>query len=287
MYPYAGILLFFLSFILISISFFKKLPAPSYIYSALALGVVYLQSNESRNQFLRSIFFRKKFLMVRLIENILCALPFSIFLVVRAEWIMALVLLFSSLLLSRYNKSGFTLTFYIPSPFSKRPYEFTTGFRSMYWLLAIIYCIAGISVYYHNLNLGFVTLLSLYFLCMSFYAHLDPIFYVWIHAKSPENFLKEKIKTAIFYSLFLSLPVFLLLILFNPGQFYQALIVLGVGSGYIMLSVLAVYVNFPARMTISHYFIFYFGILFPPALLFAIPFFYIQATQRLKAYLPC
>jgi hypothetical protein len=285
--PHAGIAVFFISFILISISLFKKIQAAPYIYSFLSLGIVFSLSNESRNQFLRSIFFKRKFQSVRMIENFLCVLPFSIFLLTKREFVLAMTLLMAAFLLSLYNRIGFRKKNSIPSPFSKKPFEFTTGFRSLYWMLAIIYGVCGLSVYYHNPNLGIVSLLSVFFLCMSFYSHLDPVFYVWIHAKSPQNFLKEKIRTAVYYSIYLAGPVFFILIFFNPRQFYLVLITAVVGWGYITLSVLSVYVNYPVRMRVSHYFFLYAGIFFPPALLFVIPVFYVQATQKLKEYLPC
>jgi hypothetical protein len=285
--PYAGIAIFILSFILISISFFKKFQAAAFIYGGLALGTVFLMSNKSRNEYLRSIFFHKKFVVLRIIENILCALPFSVFLVIKKEFMVASLLLISSILLSFYGGGGFRLNFSVPSPFSKRPYEFTTGFRSMYWLLALIYSVSGLSVYYHNPNLGILSFLSVFFLCMSFYSHLDPIFYVWIHAKSPENFLKGKIKTALRYSLYLTLPVLFLLIVSRPRTIYWLLITLAVGLCYVTLSVLSVYVNFPVKMRVSHFVLLYIGIFFPPALIGVLPYFYIQATQRLKEYLPC
>jgi hypothetical protein len=197
------------------------------------------------------------------------------------------LLLLSAALLSFYRRAGPPLNFIVPSPFSKRPYEFTTGFRSQYWMLILIYIVAGISVYHHNLNLGLFSLLSVFFLCMSFYSHLDPVFYVWIHAQSARQFLKEKIKTAFLYSLFLGLPVFLVLMLANPSQIILVSAIFLLCFCYVLLNVLSVYVQFPGRMTISQYFLLYGGVFFPPVLLFVLPYFYLEAVRRLKDYLLC
>src|SRR5450755_1272744 len=78
--PYAGIGLFLLSFILISISLFNKLQEAAYLYSSLAIVLIYFLGSETRNQFLQSIFLKNKFLIVRLVENVICAIPFSTFL---------------------------------------------------------------------------------------------------------------------------------------------------------------------------------------------------------------
>jgi len=140
---------------------------------------------------------------------------------------------------------------------------------------------------YHNPNLGMVCLLGIFLLCSSFYSHLDPIFYVWIHAEPAGLFLRKKIKTALLYSSWLTLPVLMMLVFFYPAQAILMIISFMVGLLYISMAVLSVYTNFPARMTIIQKFQSYMGILYPPALLFVIPNFYFQAVRRLKEYFPC
>jgi hypothetical protein len=122
---------------------------------------------------------------------------------------------------------------------------------------------------------------------MTFYSHLDPIFYVWIHAQSAKIFLRRKITTAIFYSLFLSLPIAFLLIVFYPGNIVLILLVLFIGLAYLILSVVYVYVCFPVKTTRSQNLQYVAGIFIPPLLLLIIPNFYFQAVRRLKDYLQC
>ena len=189
-------------------------------------------------------------------------------------------------MLSLFNKAGLK-GFQIPSPFSQKPYEFTIGFRRNYLFILAIYCLAFISIYYHNFYLAILSLLSIFCLCMTFYSEQDPIYYVWIHAQSSKVFLKNKIKTALLYSFSLSLFVLLPLICFYSFRIVILLLTMIIGLLYVALRILAVYVNFPVKKTISQNCQFYFGILIPPLLLFVIPNMYYQAIRRLKECLKC
>ena len=219
-------------------------------------------------------------------ENLLCAVPFSTFLVFKNHYLIGLLTFFMSGILSLLNNVS-RIRYQIPSPFSKHPYEFTVGFRRFYLIILAIYVLTFISIYYHNLNLGLFSLLILFLLCLTFYSHLDPIFYVWIHAQAPKIFLMNKIKTALFYSFCLSLIIILPRIYFYINDIQIIFVTFGIGIFYIVAGVLSVYVNYPKRMTLSQQLQLGFGIIFPPILLLVIPNFYLQATNRLKVYLKC
>jgi hypothetical protein len=175
----------------------------------------------------------------------------------------------------------------MPSPFSKYPYEFTVGFRRMYLVIIALYCICIIALVTHNFNLGLVILAAIFLVCFTFYSELDPIFYVWIHAQSAKSFLREKIKVAVYYSLWLGLPVAFSLIYFYPNNTPIIILILIIGILDVVLSVIAAYTNFPAKATALHYIQMIFAVLFPPLLLLVIPNLYFQATDRLKEYLRC
>ena len=162
------------------------------------------------------------------------------------------------------------ISFQVPSPFSRQPYEFTVGFRRSYLFIMGIYLLTFISIHYNNLNLGLFSLLLIYLLCITFYSHLDPIFYVWIYAQSPKIFLVKKMKTALFYSSCLSLIIVLPLIYFYKNELPIIFITFVVGILYIIAGVLSVYVHYPKRMTLAHQMQLYFGILIPPVLLLII-----------------
>ncbi len=284
--PYAGIFFYFLLFIVFSELIFKKISLAPYIYPFISLIFTYTLGEESRNGFLKMIFPKNGYLRIRLYENLLCAIPFSIFLVFKNQYLLSILTLVLSSILSLLN-TGIRVKFQVPSPFSKHPYEFTVGFRRFYLFILGIYLLTFIAIYYNNLNLGLFSLLLIYLLCMVFYSHLDPVFYVWIHARSPKIFLINKIKTALLYGFCLSLIIVIPLIFFYKNEIQIIIITSVIGIFYIISGVLAVYVNYPKQMTVSQQLQLSFGILIPPLLLLVIPNFYSQAINRLKPYLKC
>lgn len=284
--PLLGMGIFLFSFIGISELIFTKINYSWQLYLLIALLIISTFGEEIRNQFLKSVFPPIKFFKIRLIENLLAAVPFSIFLVLKNYYFISVLNIVLSCILSLHNKVGLT-RFQIPSPFSKNPYEFTVGFRRTYLVILAIYTMTFISIYIHNFNLGLLSLLSIFLLCSTFYSELDPIYYVWIHSQCSEVFLRNKIKTALLYSLCLSLVILLPLIIFNFFRIGIVLLTGLIGLLYVVLGILAAYVNFPMRKTSSQNVQFYFGIFIPPLLLFIIPNMYYQANRRLKDYLKC
>ncbi len=284
--PHVGLFFYLLLFIVFSELIFKKVSLAPYIYPFISLIFIYTLGEESRNEFLGEIFPKNKYIRIRLYENLICAIPFSIFLVFKHQYLVGILTLVLNGILSLVN-IGIRLRFQIPSPFSKHPYEFTVGFRHFYLFIIGIYILTFISIYYNNLNLGLFGLVLIYLLCLIFYSHLDPIFYVWIHSQSPKIFLMNKIKIALLYSFCLSLLIVASLIFFYRNEFKIIIITLTVGIFYIIAGVLGVYVNYPKRMTLSQQLQLCFGVFIPPILILIIPNFYSQATNRLKPYLKC
>ena len=279
-----GIVFLLSSFIFLSDLVFKKLGDGSQLYAFIALLVISTLGEKFRNLFLRSIFPQVIFLKIRLLENLLAAFPFLIFLVIEKYYFTAFVTLSLSSILSLYNK--FRLRgFQIPSPFSKNPYEFTVGFRTTYLLIIFVYSIAFISIYCQYFYLGLLSLLSIFFLCLTFYSESDPIYYVWVHSQTSKVFLQNKLKVALLYSFSLSLIILLPLCLFYYLKIGIVILVLITGLLYVVHGILAVFVNFPMKKTLSQNVQFYIGILIPPLLFFIIPNMYYQAIHRLKEYL--
>jgi hypothetical protein len=247
--------------------------------------IVGLQLGEvGRNEFLKNIYTTVNYLKLRVLENLALAFPFVILLIYKGFYACALVTICFSLLVSLYNKVGRSV-FVIPSPFFKRPFEFTIGFRKYYWLLIIIYTVILIALSVGNFNLAIFAYLSILLVCMSFYSGAEPLFYVWIHAQNAKVFLGNKIKTATLYSLYISLPVGILLISFFP---LKALIILSVtlcGILYVLFGVIAKYTNYPNQTNLLQILTMAIGLVFPPFLLLLIPYFYKKSTKKLNPYL--
>jgi hypothetical protein len=282
--PFLGLTIGTGIFIWMSIIVFKKVNYPQYFYSFLSLVVITTLSNKSRNDFLKIIFFRKKYFIIRIFENLIYSTPFLFFLVYRGEYLVALITIVMNSLLSLFTFSGKS-ALVIPTPFSKRPYEFPIGFRRTYLLLIILIIISFISIFEHNFNLGMVCLFGMFLVCVTYYSEQEPVFYVWIFAQSTQVFLREKIKTALYFSFLLSLFIAIPLICFNTPYTYQVALVLAIGLLDMVLIVVGIYSNYPARLNIIQNIQIITAIVFPPLLLFAIPNLYAQAIRRLNVFL--
>jgi hypothetical protein len=285
--PYTLLIVLSLAFIFISQVFLNKVQYAASLYLLPETAIILSLGGKTRNQFLSSIFLNKKYAILRILENLLAAFPFMIFLLLNNHFWLVIISIALSILLSFFNKIGIGYNFIIPSPFSKRPYEFTTGFRKTYLILFIIYCTNIYSIIINNLILGLSSLLAIFIICMTFYSHLDPVFYVWIHAQSAKTFLTKKIKTAVIYSLLLCLPPALFLIAIYPASIGLITTTLIVGLSYMVLTILYVYVNFPVKTTQSQNLQYMTGVLLPPLLILILPNFYFQSVRRLKEYLRC
>jgi len=282
--PYLGVILGVLVFVLLSSTLFNKIAYFEYVYVIIAVIAILQLGKTERNDFLKNIYTANNYLKLRLLENMAVALPFALFLLSKNFYACTLGVGFFSLLLPFYNNNGQS-NFIIPSPFSKRPFEFTIGFRKYYWLFIIIYAVTAISIAVGNFNLGIFAYLGILIVCMSFYSATEPVFYVWVHSQQSTVFLKNKIKTALLYSNFISLPIAGSLVCYFP---LKALIIVAVsacGALYIILGVVAKYTNYPNQISLLQVFMMSIGMVFPPILLVLIPHFFLKSAKKLNIYL--
>ena len=89
--PFLGISALLLSFIFISELILKKINYGPQLYLLSALIMASIFSEEIRNEFLKSIFPPAKFLKIRLLENLLLAIPFSFFLTLKNHYLIAIL----------------------------------------------------------------------------------------------------------------------------------------------------------------------------------------------------
>ncbi|MGZ3874541.1 MAG: hypothetical protein ACXVJD_16590 [Mucilaginibacter sp.] len=282
--PYLGITLCVALFIWLSNFLFNRVAYLQYVYAAVALLTVLQLGEAKRNEFLNSIYAKNRYRKLRLLENLVLGLPFICFLIARSFYNLAFVTAVCCLLCSIYNRVGRT-NFVIPSPFSKRPFEFTVGFRKYYLIVLVIYIVTVISLAVGNFNLGIFTYIGALLVCMSFYAETEPAFYVWIHAQRPPAFLKNKIRTAVRYSLYISLPIGALLVGFYPSKAFIIIAVGICGLLYVVLGVVGKYTNYPNQISLPQAFAMVIGVIFPPAMLLLVPHFYLKSVKKLNTCL--
>jgi hypothetical protein len=272
-------------FIWLSNAIFNTLSYASYLYIGIGLFVSTSLGRKKHTRFLQLCFPSHQFWKVRMLENVLFILPFGIFLCYKTAFLEAIIILVGAILLSFVNHLELR-SFVLQTPFGKRPFEFIIGFRNTFWVFPLLYGLTSIGIVVENFNLGIFSLLVIFGCCMSFYTTPEPIYYIWMHNKSPKEFLAEKLKTAMLYSSFLVLPVVIgLSFSFSLEKVQLTLIFFALGLGLLALTILGKYSNYPSKVPIFQMLAMLVCLIFPPLLIIVLPFFYKRAQNNLSKYL--
>jgi hypothetical protein len=282
--PVIGFVVGFLVFIGISIKLFEETQYAEYIYIALALSFVTKYNDSNRNDFIKICFSKTDYFKVRLIENLIIAIVFVLFLLFKEKHLSAVLLLIASSIFATIdlkNKSNFTL----PTPFYNHPFEFVVGFRTNFFIYFLAYFLTLMSISYNNFNLGIFSLILALLSCLIYYLNSEDAYYVWIFSLTPKEFIRYKLRNIIQYSTILCLPIIIILSLF----FYKQIdVILGfqcLGYLFIFTTMLAKYSVFPEKIDIRFGIVLGLTMWFPLLLLLIIPYLYIQSTNKLKEIL--
>ncbi|GJM31568.1 MAG: hypothetical protein DHS20C18_05690 [Saprospiraceae bacterium] len=283
-HPVVGYLLGLLCFVGLSVYLFYKTAFASYIYVFLAISLLVNPGKTKRNDFLKSCFSKLDYLKTRLLENLILVAPFVGFLLYRACFGEALVLLIGSGGMAFLNFSR-PFTQVLPTPFYKQPFEFTVGFRRTFLVIFFAYFLTYMAIAVNNFNLGIFAILLVLFTCLSYYFNPENRFFVWIFSLSPRNFLWQKIKVALLSATLLCLPIDLCLAVFFPEYIKIVIGVQILGYLYLLTIILGKYSAFPRALDLPQGILIAISVWLPPFLLGIIPFFYVQAIKRLKEIL--
>ena len=278
--PFISYPLFLTGFTALSIYLFKKTEFAGYIYILIALSFIIKLSETKRNDFFK-ICFAENYIRIRIIENIIVSLPFIFFLIYASTFALIIILILLSGLLALVNfEISYNLT--IPTPFYKKPFEFTVGFRNTFYLLFISYGLTFVAVSINNFNLGLFALLFMLLIILSYYTKPENEFFVWSYSLTAINFLKEKMKTAFVFSTFLALPIIISL----SVSFFNHIQILLLFTLFYYLSLFTViaakYSAYPQEMNLPRLILLISGFLFPPLFFIITPYFFIQSVNRLK-----
>ncbi len=271
-------------FILLSNFLFSKIELASYLYGVAALSLSSKLSEPKRNDFLKLIFSTKKYRELRIVENLVVILPFILFLIYKRVFIPTLALIIITIILTLINFNT-NLNFTLPTPFSKKPFEFLVGFRKTFYLFLIAYFLTFMALYVDNFNLAIFSLLLIGLICMSYYSKLENDYFIWSFNLSPKQFLLEKIKTCFIYFSLLSIPTLILLTIFFFKDLNILLGFLILCYVYLTTLIFAKYSVFPNEMSLPQGIILSICFIFPPVLIAVIPYFYSQSIKRLKTIL--
>lgn len=282
--PVFGYLLGIVAFVLLAEYVFHKTAFARHLVVLSCLGLQLRLSTKNRTDFLLSTFGDNKKTKIRVLENLIVCTPFVALLVYKNALLEGCILLVLSVILAAFShQTNFNVS--IPTPFSKKPFEFSTGFRKSFFIFPFIYTLTVIAINVDNLNLGIFSMLFVFLTSLSYYVKPEQDYFVWIHAESPGKFLRTKILIATKNAVLLASPVLISLLLFYPAEFELILLFLLIGSLFLWTIILAKYAAFPDEINLSQGIIMAFTLSFPPLILATIPFFYNKAINNLKLIL--
>ncbi|MDD3130892.1 MAG: hypothetical protein PHN94_03620 [Bacteroidales bacterium] len=281
MNPVIGIMLLIAAFVGLSVYLFSKTEFAAHILALLALILVSKLSERTRNDFLKLSFNNRAYRKLRLIENSSAALPFIAVLCARQSFAAAVILMFLALLMATVSfRSNFHLT--VPTPFYRKPFEFTVGFRKTWFLFLLAYFLTFMALSVSNFNLGILALLLIFLTILSFYSAPENEFYVWSFSDTPRGFLLRKVRTALWYATLSAAPIFVSLAVFFFNQIEMLLLFQSAGYIYLVAMVLGKYAAYPREMSLPQGIVLGISLMFPPILIVVIPMFYLQSVRRLS-----
>jgi len=193
-------------------------------------------------------------------------------------------LILASVLLASFSfKTNFNLT--IPTPFYKKPFEFTVGFRNTFYVFPVAYILTAVAIAVDNINLGIFSMLLVFLVSLSYYFKPENEYFVWIHSTSPDRFLFEKLMTGTKFSILLTLPILVSLIAYYPSETGLILVFLLIGLMSLWTIILAKYSVYPGEINLPAVSLITICIYFPPTLIAVLPFFYMKSVKKLKLLL--
>lgn len=282
--PLFGFLLLLVGFSAFSWFLFQKTEYASYIYVVLAVMVTGNLSERKRTEFLKLNFQHSNWRKIRLLENLIVLFPFVLFLCLKQQFIAVLMLIAIGSFLSVLSvRTRFQVV--VPTPFSKRPFEFTVGFRKTFYLYGAAYLLTVIALNVNNFNLGIFSLLVIFAVAMSYYTTPEDEWFVWSHSMHPKQFLFHKIKIALIYSSFLASPVFVAMSIYYPSEIHIIGLFLLAGYSFLISMIVAKYAAYPSEINLVEGILITFGIAFPLLLLIIVPYFFNKSVKSLNPLL--
>jgi len=283
-HPMIGLLVGAVAFFFISDFIFERTEFASYLAIAAGLSLLLPLTDKDRTDFIRITYGDAIMQKIRVLENVIIIAPF-IFILLWHQYFLGsfmLLLVAITLVLFKFNMG---LNWTIPTPFSKRPFEFAVGFRKTFLVYPLAYAVSVVAIQADNQNLGIFGIVLVYLTASSYYSKPEHDYYVWIYGITPQMFLKQKLfEGSIHVSLLVS-PIVLGLLIFYPNSYELVLLAYFIGLFIFWTVILAKYSIYPREMNIPEGIVIALGIYFPPSLLVIIPFLYRKSILTLNKWL--
>lgn len=282
--PVVAYILLLLAFAIVSLFLLYKIPFGDYLYTFLCLFILSKFSKTRRNDLLKTCFSIKDYRRIRIAENMFIAFPFIVFLAIKSSYTVAGILFILSMILTWVHfREIFTVT--IPTPFYRKPFEFTRGFRNTFPVFFIVYYVALMAIVHDNFILGIIVLILLFINAIGFYTDPEPEYYIWSYSLNAKDFLLKKIKTALLLSSYLALPIVVGLSIFFFDKTGFILLFLLLGYAYLIMTIFFKYSIYPREMSLPETIFIIAYIVFPFIMLPLIPHLYTQSKKKLENYL--
>jgi hypothetical protein len=282
--PAVGYILATTGFILLSELIFHKTGFARYLILLIALSMFVRAAETGRTEFLMTVFGDRKSREIRVVENLVISVPFLASLICHQAFLESAGLVVGSILLAFVSfKTTFNYT--LPTPFHQKPFEFLVGFRKTAYLFPLAYVLTFIAISVQNFNLGIISMLLIFGIALTYYIKPEHEYFVWSYSVSPPKFLLEKLITASKYSILTALPIAGTMFIFFPAEIDFVLLFMFLGLIYLYTAILAKYSVYPSEINLLEIILMIVSIIFPPLLLFLIPYFYIKSVNTLNAIL--
>ena len=282
--PWIGLLLSILIFALLCELLFYKTSLAKYLLMLTALSALFGLAEKQRTEFLQAVFGDAQYHGIRMVENLIFALPFIVVLIMKTCFVEAVVLSVSAIALVFFTQRyGFNFT--LPTPFSHRPFEYSIGFRKTFLFFPIAYALTVIALVVDNMNLGIFSKMLVFLVALTYSSTPEHEYYVWIHSRTPKSFLKFKCLYAMKNASLLAAPILLALSCFYPTQIFIFVALFLIGNLYVLTIVIMKYSAYPHEMNLPEGIVLTCSIFFPPILLLILPFYISKANRKLSPYL--
>ncbi|MBS1651917.1 MAG: ABC transporter permease [Bacteroidetes bacterium] len=283
--PLFAYVLLTLIFVGLSIYLFRKTEYAQYIYLFFALILIGKLSETQRGEFLKICFGSLQFKKIRILENLICSIPFIFFMLYKHLFITASILFVLIIILALINFRTH-INFTIWTPFSKKPFEFVIGFRKTFYLFFIAYFMSIISVFAaENYKVGVFAMIVIFTIILSYYQKPENEYFIWIYNVNAKTFLYRKIKILLQFSTLLILPALVILSVFFHQNIDTFLLTFLIGMAFLILMILGKYSTYPNEINIGFGIIFATCIMFPFLLTIFIPYFFKKAEAQLNTVL--
>ncbi len=280
-HPTIAYILFTVFFVVISHLTINSIEKGHWIYILLT---IYLFSKLQNPTLASLIFSRNDLRKMRICEAVIFSVPFSIMLLAN-HFFLEVIILFLSISASSLFRLSTKFSFTIPTPFYRRPFEFIIGFRKTWPLLLVTLGLCSIALTVKNYNLTIFSIVIAYLNFSAFYSKSEHELFVWVYSINPQQFLLEKVKTAFLFSIISTIPMILATYVVFPENWMATTLLLLLGSVLPILGILNKYSYFPSHGELINSILIGFSLLFPPFLLFMVPYLINKATNNLRHYL--